>query len=341
MSKEPEVTAASLGETLPVLAAAEEGVTALATPSKQALEDSERVFAKFAPNTRRAYARSVSRFAEWARGQGVTRWDELTDRMLATYVEHLRDVDRLAHTSATLAVSAIRTIARAMGCPLPDGMLASSVLTTMAKSPELQKRRRGQAVPIRWAQADTAGALAEADGTVLGLRDAAIFAVMSDAMLRTSELVALDCEHVTTEKGGSGRLFVARSKTDQAGKGTWLYLGPPTVKRISAWQHEASFATGPLFRRVRRGGVVQNARLTTRGVQYIIRRRARAAGIEGASGHSFRVGSAQSLAVAGASVVEMQIAGRWADPRMPGHYSEAQRAERGAVARFRYGGARG
>ena len=40
--------------------------------------------------------------------------------------------------------------------------------------------------------------------------------------------------------------------------------------------------------------------------------------IEGlVSGHSLRVGGAQSLAAAGASVVEMQTAGRWQSPRCP------------------------
>ena len=42
------------------------------------------------------------------------------------------------------------------------------------------------------------------------------------------------------------------------------------------------------------------------------------AGIEGrVSGHSLRVGGAQSLAAAGASIVEMQTAGRWQSPSMP------------------------
>ena len=39
----------------------------------------------------------------------------------------------------------------------------------------------------------------------------------------------------------------------------------------------------------------------------------------------------------GASVVDMQTAGRWADPKMPAHYARAELAERGAVARFFYG----
>ena len=65
---------------------------------------------------------------------------------------------------------------------------------------------------------------------------------------------------------------------------------------------------------------------------------AEAAGITGrVSGHSLRVGSAQSLASAGASVVEMQQAGRWQSPSMPGMYARGQLASRGAVARLRYG----
>ena len=64
----------------------------------------------------------------------------------------------------------------------------------------------------------------------------------------------------------------------------------------------------------------------------------KAAEVEGfISGHSFRVGSAVSLAQAGASVVDMQNAGRWKSPQMPAHYAKAELAERGPVARFFYG----
>ena len=39
------------------------------------------------------------------------------------------------------------------------------------------------------------------------------------------------------------------------------------------------------------------------------------------SGHSLRVGSAQSMATRGTSLVEMQTDGRWTSPTMPGRYS--------------------
>ena len=45
--------------------------------------------------------------------------------------------------------------------------------------------------------------------------------------------------------------------------------------------------------------------------------RAKAAGIEGrVSGYSLRVGSAQSLAAAGVSLVDMQQASRWSHDRL-------------------------
>ena len=53
------------------------------------------------------------------------------------------------------------------------------------------------------------------------------------------------------------------------------------------------------------------------------------------SGYSLRVGSAVSLAQAGATVVDMQVAGRWKFSQMPAHYAKAELAERGAIARFK------
>ena len=53
-----------------------------------------------------------------------------------------------------------------------------------------------------------------------------------------------------------------------------------------------------------------------------------------------RVGSAVSLAQAGATVVDMQVTGRWKSSQMPAHYANAELAERGAIARFKNGKSR-
>ena len=173
---------------------------------------------------------------------------------------------------------------------------------------------------------------------VAGLRDAAILAVMSDAMLRVSEVAALDCADVDRAEDGSGRLTIRSAKTDREGRGSVQYLGAATIARIDRWLSAAGHSAGPLFRPVRRGGWVQNARISARSIRSIVARRAADAGVEGrVSGHSLRIGAARSLATAGASVVEMQVAGRWQSPSMPGRYARAQLASSGAVARLGYG----
>ena len=74
------------------------------------------------------------------------------------------------------------------------------------------------------------------------------------------------------------------------------------------------------------------------GIKNAIKRWAAEAGIEGfISGHSLRVVPAVSLAQAGATVVDMQTAGRWRNLEMPGHCAKAELAERGAVARLGMG----
>ena len=130
-------------EVLPVPARTDVEAVTLAAPSGQALEDCDRVLASFAPLTQATYRRAIERFASWTRGRGITNWKQVTDRLLADYVEHLRDVRGLGHASATVEVSAIRTVARAMGCPVLDGPLASAALTSM------REERRDTEAPAR------------------------------------------------------------------------------------------------------------------------------------------------------------------------------------------------
>ena len=157
--------------------------------------------------------------------------------------------------------------------------------------------------------------------------------LMSDCLLRVSEAVAVNCGAFK-----KNTLLIAFSKTDQEGRGEALYVGDSTLKLIKRYRSKADIKQGALFRRIRRGDNVTSERLPPTSARRIIKARAEAAGVNGfISGHSLRVGSAVSLAQAGASVVDMQTAGRWKDPKMPSHYAKAELAERGAMARFRYG----
>ena len=79
-------------------------------------------------------------------------------------------------------------------------------------------------------------------------------------------------------------------------------------------------------------------RLGVKGAREAIQRRAAEAGVEGLiSGHSLRMGSAISLAEAGATVKEVQRAGRWQEPTMPARYVREAPEERNPVERYKDG----
>ena len=296
--------------------------------SAAALEDAQDALSD---NTKRAYRSALRRLDDWLAGR------EATDARLAEYLRSLRAAGRGA-ASASMALAAARYAAGLSGRDAPIG--PECRLALAAHRRDLLARPRGQVDGVRWEQADAAAAIAAGSGAPAGLRDAAIVAVASDCLLRVGELAALRVRDVAAEGDGSGRVTVRQSKTDQTAIGAVLYAGPPTMRRISSWLDAAGIAgvpDSPLFRQLRRGGRVQSGGLSRQALRKIIAERAKAAGIEGrVSGHSLRVGSAQSLAAAGAELVELQTAGRWQSPSMPAHYSRAQRAGRGAVARLRH-----
>ena len=198
---------------------------------------------------------------------------------------------------------------------------------------EGRDRGRGQVDGLIWQDVERVCIYAETEGTLAGLRDSAMIRLMSDRLLRISEVVAIN---VGDLKGSA--LTLRASKTDQEGAGETLYVCDATRNVLTQYRERAEITRGAVFRHIRRGGHVQSKRLTTVSARRIIQKRAQAAGIEGfISGHSPRVGSAVSLAQARATVVDMQVAGRWKSSQMPAHYAKAELAERGAIARFKDG----
>ena len=160
-----------------------------------------------------------------------------------------------------------------------------------------------------------------------GLVDIALISLMRDGMLRRSEAASLTWGDLIKESDGTGRLTVARSKTDQEGEGVVLFVSAPTMESLRAIRPAAASARDSLF------GLSddQIARRVTSA--------ATAAGLgEGFTGHSARVGMAQDLARIGTELPALMTAGRWQSPTMPARYTRGERAGRGAIARF-YGAA--
>ena len=308
-------------------------------PAESSLADAPRRVADLAAaslskNTRRAYRGALQRLQHYLDKHDAS----LTDGWLASYLASLFHRGR-SPSSASMVVAAVRFQARATGKPSPVGPATDRVLAGFRR--EGRQRGRGQVEGISWEMADVIAALITAveTGSLAAFRDAALISIMSDGMLRVSEVAALQCADIQEADGGSGLLTIHSSKTDQEGEGTILFLGALTMRRIRVWITAAGFNSGPLFRPIRVGGIVEEGALSSRSIRNVIQKRARQAGIDSVriSGHSLRIGSAQSLALRGASLVELQQAGRWTSPHMPGRYVRGQLASRGPMARIRYG----
>ena len=295
------------------------------TPTSVSIDVARLMQASIAPNTAKAYHAALNKLA------GHLNEQPLTDATLADYLARLHAAG-LAPASVAIAVQAVRFWEKLEGHPSSVGPLTTRTLAGIRR--QGRGRGRGQVTGLTRETVQRMAHTAAKTDTVAGLRDAALFRVMSDALLRIGEAVAIDCEHITTEADGSGRLAIHRSKTDQEGKGASLYLTARTVEAIRQLQARAGYTVGPLFRRMLKGDRMSTDRLTVDGARLAIKASAKQAGIEGVSGHSLRIGTAQELAQRGATLVELQNAGRWTDSQMPAHYTRQQAAGKGAVARL-------
>ena len=282
-----------------------------------------------AQGTRDAYDRAARAFDEWLGGVPED------DAAVAGYLG--AQFDRgLASASAGTAVAALKDRARRAGDPCPAGERTRQALCGFRRA--AAGRGAGQVDGIRWEEADRMAELAESRGAG-GLRDALLVRIMSDCLLRGAEASALDVADIRCADGWL-RVEVRRSKTDQEGRGVVLYAGPETARLARRWLQAAGAAAGPLFRPVNKAGRVAETRLSVRSVRTVVKRCAADAGIGGrVSGHSLRVGSAQSLRDAGATMAELMAAGRWTRAETVARYTREQDAATGVVARLRYGAA--
>ena len=156
-----------------------------------------------------------------------------------------------------------------------------------------------------------------------GLLDIAMASLMRDGMLRRSEAADLTWGDLLEQEDGTGRLTVARSKTDQEGEGAVLFVSAPTMEALWAVKPDDADDAASLFG------------LSAEQIGRRISSAAAAAGLgEGFTGHSARVGMAQDLARSGTELPALMTAGRWQSPTMPARYTRAEQAGRGAIARF-------
>ena len=274
--------------------------------------------ATHAPRTRQRYLEQYRVWERWCRVQGTTPMPATVDT-LATYIVERADAGIAASTIVQF-VAAMKWMHDANSYPSPTDDADVRRL--------VQGIRRGQATST---PAQVAGLTDECMRAIARSTDPqsrsqratlALCLVMRDALLRCAEAAAAQWQDVDRDTDGSGSLLIRRSKSDQLGVGHVAYLSPSTMRALDNIR-PGTTAIGLIF--------PCDPRTIGRRIQAAAKR----AGLEGRyRGHSPRVGMALDLADNGASLVEMQHAGRWKSPVMPALYTRSQRAKRSAVAKF-------
>lgn len=261
---------------------------AMALAKAQAYQD-----AADAPETLRAYASDMKNFEAWCARHSMTALPA-TPEVVGAY---------LAAAGEGYAMQTLRrrvaAIARASG-------VAGYPLDT--KHPAIRETLRGigrtHGSRGRRSAALTTAELKKLNGIcepgLAGDRDRALLLVGFAGALRRSELVALDVEHLGWSNDGV-KLLLAKSKTDKEGEGVEIMIvygrheATCPVRGLRLWLETAAIKSGPVFRKVNKGGRVEARRLSEDAVRQILLRRAAQAGVKGSlaepiSPHGLRAG---------------------------------------------------
>ncbi|WP_246716276.1 site-specific integrase [Aurantimonas sp. DM33-3] len=271
--------------------------------------------ASMAPNTLRAYQADFHEFAAWCRQRGTPSLPA-SPQVVAAFLAN-RAAAGLKASTISRKASAIRFAHKARGADSPtDAMEVEATLRGIRRQKGTAKRQTAPA---------TATAIAVmlshvSASSLRGKRDCALLAFGFAGAFRRSELVALQVEDITFSSDGADAT-IPRSKSDQEGEGQVVAIPHGTrlmpVETLRTWLDAADIQKGPIFRRIRRGNVIQAKGLTPQSVALIVKRYAAAAGLDmqDFAGHSLRAGFITSAAESGADLNRIMDQSRHKDPR--------------------------
>ena len=246
-----------------LIAAPEPNITVLQLPE----ETESLIKVSVSENTLKAYQRALHNLETWLSGR------TLSDALLAEYITNLHKTGK---TPATIgqAVAAVKWQLKHQSQEITNFPITQATLAGIHRSGK--DRGRGQVDGLTWQDVERVCLLAEMEKTLAGLRDAAMIRLMSDCLLRVSEVVAVNVADLKEKT-----LTLRSSKSDQEGTGESLYVCDTTRNVLGRYRERADITGGAVFRHIRRGDHIQPNRITAHSARRIIKKRAADAGVEG------------------------------------------------------------
>ncbi|SDI51931.1 site-specific integrase [Pseudomonas panipatensis] len=170
----------------------------------------------------------------------------------------------------------------------------SAAVKTLLREARKAQARQGVSVRQKTAlvREPLEALLATCSDGVRGLRDRALLLLAwSGGGRRRSEVVGLQVSDVRQLDAATWLYALGATKTETDGVRREKPLRGPAAQALTAWLTAAPATTGPLFRRVYKGGRVGTVGLSSDQVARIVQRRAQLAGLDGDwAAHSLRSG---------------------------------------------------
>jgi integrase len=191
-----------------------------------------------------------------------------------------------------------------------------------------------QKAPLHWQ--DVERALAALGSELWDLRAKALITVAYSTLARRAELISLMLEDISFGAEGDGTVTLRTKGGDHKER----YLALEARSALERWLKEAGITEGSVFRRLESHGRVGVRTITAAEVGRTFKRIAGMIDLDAGrpvariSAHSTRIGAAQDLTAAGASLPEIMVAGGWKSPQMPAHYARKLSTRQGAMRRW-------
>jgi integrase/recombinase XerD len=273
----------------------------------------------YAASTIAGYRHDFLDFAAWARRRRLSALPAQPETV-ATYID--AKIETLTPASVRHRLVAIGKLHALAGMPSPTK--SETVVLAMRRARRSKPARPNQALGITAERRDELMMVCTDD--LSGLRDKVMLAVGFDSLCRRSELVALRVEDFSLEPNGCYTVLVRRAKNDQFGEGRIARLSRTTSELVQTWLDRTAAVSGPLIRPVY-GRTGCSRYLDPSFVGATLKRLSAKAGypeneVKAVSGHSLRVGAAQTLTVMGYGLLPIMAAGGWRSSAIVARYVE-------------------
>ena len=270
---------------------------------QQILKQLEGAFAK---NTLRAYRADFNDFSQWCVSQQLTP-GHITSDEIANYIAWM--VPNRSSATIRRRIATLSSLYKLMD--MHDPTRAAPVVIALKRMHRQKGRAQKQALPL------TNDILQQLLGVcandLAGQRNRVLLHLGHETMRRRAELCRFCFEDLQTLATGQVVLNLRFSKTDQYGEGRLIAITPMLTELIQKWG-ETIGRKGYILRGVYKGKLSVGDSLTPASINQILVKLQNQAGLKlerNLSGHSFRVGAAVDMLLAGETMERIMLKGGW------------------------------